>query len=148
MACIYVPDSCCANSVLQVTQTRYAVNPSDRRSSGSFSQLLTGNQSGSMVFVPYKQQSNQVIANSLPGSSAALYSAANSQQAGAAVAPEPYQILMPVQMADGRMLQMPPEQAKVSYCEYKATHAWNLQVLLNMQRACFDNLLSTMHAMY
>lgn len=80
-----------------------------------------------MVFVPYKQQPNQVVANSLPGSSAALYSAANSQQAGAAVtAPEPYQILMPVQMADGRMLQMPPEQAKVRYCVSKATYAWSL----------------------
>lgn len=67
-----------------------------------------------MVFVPYKQHPNQAAANSMPCVSNTSYGAAPSDQAGiAASAPEPYQILMPVQMADGRMLPMPSEQAKV-----------------------------------
>ena len=97
---------------MQGVQARYIVDPSERRCSGSFSQLLTGNTSGSMVFVPYKKPSNSASADKMPCGSHAMY-ADNEQPVP--TAPEPYEILMPVQMADGRMLPMPSGQPKVRW---------------------------------
>ena len=69
-----------------------------------------------MVFVPYKKQSAQVPAESMSCGPSPVYGATSSEQTGAgSCAPEPYQILMPVQMADGRMLPMPSGQPKVKF---------------------------------
>ena len=84
--------------------------------SGSYSQLLTGHNNSSMVLVPCKSQSDQAEALELSmHRGSAAYNAMEQPQrtsAGSA-APEPYQILMPVHMADGQITALPPDQAQV-----------------------------------
>ena len=110
---------------MQGSQVRYTVDPSERRCSGSFSQLLTGNTGGSMVFVPYKKPS-PAPADKMPCGSPAMY-ADNEQPMS--TAPEPYEILMPVHMADGRMLPMPSGQPKVCWtCLFDGRHTYRYPV--------------------
>ncbi|KAL3153087.1 hypothetical protein ABBQ38_012105 [Trebouxia sp. C0009 RCD-2024] len=82
--------------------------------SGSYSQLLTGHSNSSMVLVPCKNQpdhQDSMEASMHRGSGA--YDAMEPQRTSAgSAAPEPYQILMPVQMADGHMTALPPDQAQ------------------------------------
>ena len=91
--------------------------------SGSYSQLLTGHNSSSMVLVPCKaslqsqpDQQDALDVSMHRGSGA--YDAMEQPQRTSAgsTAPEPYQILMPVQMADGQMTALPPDQAQVRPC--------------------------------
>lgn len=92
--------------------------------------------------MPYKKQSAQVPAESMSCGPNPVYGATSSEQAGAgSCASEPYQILMPVQMADGRMLPMPSGQSKVqivSSLRYRSAtafpHAWPSGCCLVMQR--------------
>ena len=84
--------------------------------SGSYSQLLTGHNNSSMVLVPCKNQPDQpeALEVSMHRASAAYDAMEHPQRTSAgSAAPEPYQILMPVQMADGQMTALPPDQAQV-----------------------------------
>ena len=84
--------------------------------SGSYSQLLTGHNNSSMVLVPCKNQPDQpeALEVSMHRGSAAYDAMRQPQRTSAgSAAPEPYQILMPVQMADGQMTALPPDQAQV-----------------------------------
>ena len=93
--------------------------------SGGFSQLLTGQDNSQLVLVPFKGQPEQHRPDAMamhPSSATAMGSGAgpcdvrdSSQSAagGGSAAPEPYQILMPVQMADGQMMALPADRAQV-----------------------------------
>lgn len=105
--------------------------------SGSYSQLLTGHSNSSMVLVPCKNQpdhQDSMEASMHRGSGA--YDAMEPQRTSAgSAAPEPYQILMPVQMADGHMTALPPDQAQVHTC-------WALQAAaLHAQQSLPSELL-------
>ena len=96
---------------------QYTVGQTDDCSPGSFGQLLTGNPSHSVLLLPYSKPCDQAMVSSMPHMGSLGYgSSHNSAQPGAAAMsaiPEPYQILMPVQMADGRVRAMPPQQSQV-----------------------------------
>ena len=85
--------------------------------SGSYSQLLTGHNSNSMVLVPCKGQSDpqpEALEVAMHRGSGGYDGMEQPQRTSAgSAAPEPYQILMPVQMADGQMTALPPDQAQV-----------------------------------
>ena len=105
-------------TMVQGHEERYMYRRHDSSSagfSGSYSQLLTGHSNSSMVLVPCKSQPDQqdsLEASMHRGSGAYEGMEAKRTSAGSA-APEPYQILMPVQMADGQMTALPPDQAQV-----------------------------------
>lgn len=83
---------------------------------GGFSQLLTGHDNSQLVLVPFKNQPEQDgMERSVHGALGAYDTVESSQTgAGNTPTPEPYQILMPVQMSDGQMMALPADQAQVS----------------------------------
>ena len=104
---------------IQGHEERYMYRRHDSGSaafSGSYSQLLTGHNNSSMVLVPCKNPPDQPEALEVSvNTGSAAYEAMEQPHrisAGSA-APEPYQILMPVQMADGQITALPPDQAQV-----------------------------------
>lgn len=106
-------------TLLQGAQEQYTYKRQDISVpfSGSYSQLLTGPSSNSLVLVPCKNQSEQDSSKGKRARHAGSegYDALEpTPPGGAAAAPEPYQILMPVQMADGQMMALPADQAQVS----------------------------------
>ena len=68
-----------------------------------------------MVLVPCKNQADQqdALEGSMHGGSGAYDALEPHRTSASSAAPEPYQILMPVQMADGQMTALPPDQAQV-----------------------------------
>lgn len=95
---------------------QYTVGQTDDCSPGSLSQLLTGNPNHSMLLLPYSKPCDQAMGSSMPHMGSLAYGSSHGAQPGAAAmsaVPEPYQILMPVQMADGHVRAMPPQQSQV-----------------------------------
>ncbi len=124
---------------MQASQERYGYKRQDTGTpfSGSYSQLLTGHNNSSMVLVPVKNQperDSHEAEGSMHGGSGG-YDALEGTPAGggSAAAPEPYQILMPVQMADGQMMALPADQAQVSFA------SWTYSALLACQ--CWHSAL-------
>lgn len=106
---------------MQASQERYGYKRQDIGTpfSGSYSQLLTGHNS-SMVLVPVKNQPERDSPDaegSMQGGSGGYDALEGTPAGGGSAAPEPYQILMPVQMADGQMMALPADQAQVSFCK-------------------------------
>ena len=106
---------------MQASQERYAYKRQDTGTpfTGSYSQLLTGHNNSSMVLVPVKNQperDSHEAEGSMHGGSGGYDALEGTPAGGGSAAPEPYQILMPVQMADGQMMALPADQAQVSFC--------------------------------
>ncbi|KAL0027338.1 hypothetical protein WJX79_001664 [Trebouxia sp. C0005] len=101
----------------QASQERYGYKRQDIGTpfSGSYSQLLTGHNNSSMVLVPVKNQPERDSPDaegSMQGGSGGYDALEGTPAGGGSAAPEPYQILMPVQMADGQMMALPADQAQ------------------------------------
>ncbi|DBB18290.1 TPA: hypothetical protein ACH3X3_003249 [Trebouxia sp. C0006] len=101
----------------QASQERYAYKRQDTGTTftGSYSQLLTGHNNSSMVLVPVKNQperDSHEAEGSMHGGSGGYDALEGAPAGGGSAAPEPYQILMPVQMADGQMMALPADQAQ------------------------------------
>ncbi len=105
---------------MQASQERYGYKRQDTGTpfTGSYSQLLTGQNNSSMVLVPVKNQPER-DSHEAEGSMHGGYDALEGTPGagGGSAAPEPYQILMPVQMADGQMMALPADQAQVCFCK-------------------------------
>jgi hypothetical protein len=106
--------------LMQASQDRYGYKRQDTGTpfSGSYSQLLTGHNNSSMVLVSVKNQSERDshdAEGSMHGGSGGFDALEGTPAGGGSAAPEPYQILMPVQMADGQMMALPADQAQVSF---------------------------------
>ena len=106
--------------LMQASQERYAYKRQDTGTTftGSYSQLLTGHNNSSMVLVPVKNQperDSHEAEGSMHGGSGGYDALEGAPAGGGSAAPEPYQILMPVQMADGQMMALPADQAQVSF---------------------------------
>ena len=117
---------------MQVSQERYGYKRQDTGTpfSGSYSQLLTGHNNSSMVLVPVKTQperDSHEADESMHGGSGGYDALEGAPAGGGSAAPEPYQILMPVQMADGQMMALPADQAQVSFA------CWPTSALLSCQ---------------
>lgn len=121
--------------MIQALEERYMYQRRDSGPaalSGSYSQLLTGHNSNSMVLVPCKGQPDpqpeglEVAMHRGSGGYDPMEQPQRTSTGSAA--PEPYQILMPVQMADGQMTALPPDQAQVGtvFCGAVAVHAWHM----------------------
>ncbi len=109
--------------LLQASQERYGYKRQDTGTpfTGSYSQLLTGHNNSSMVLVPVKNQPERdslEAEGSMHGGSGGYDALEGTPAGGGSAAPEPYQILMPVQMADGQMMALPADQAQVRFASW------------------------------
>ena len=96
-----------------------------------------------MVLVSCKSQPDQAEAlePSMHRGSAAYNAMEQPQRTSAgSAAPEPYQILMPVQMADGQITALPPDQAQVGATISLSHLAYKLYPAIAKDRTSTDVL--------